>query len=250
MLKLKTCICVLLFFTVKITVAQNTTHVDHFDKVIVSPNIEVTFIEGDEEKVTIEKSTVSDDKINIKVNGKTLRIYLDDAKELVKNEKKYENGNKVKRPIYHGTVVTATVMYKTLEELSVRGEETIVCKSVLKGDRFTLKIYGESEVLLNDVSLGELKTTIYGESSLVIKAGSVKEQKYTAYGESKINSLGINSSTAKITVYGESNFQINVSDEIKLTAFGEAVVEYKGNPTITKGLNIGEAKINKIDSGR
>jgi hypothetical protein len=40
----------------------------------------VTFIEGDEEKVTIEKSTVSDDKINIIVNGKTLRIYLDDAK--------------------------------------------------------------------------------------------------------------------------------------------------------------------------
>jgi hypothetical protein len=51
-------------------------------------------------------------------------------------------------------------------------------------------------------------------------------------------------------VYGESNFKINVLDEIKLTAFGEAVVEYKGNPTITKGLNIGETKINKIDSGR
>ena len=250
MLKLKTCISVLLFFAVKITVAQSINQVNHFDKVIVSPNIEVTFIEGDEEKVIIEKSTVSDDKINIKVNGKTLRIYLDDAKELVRNEKKYENGNKVKRPIYKGTVVTATVMYKTLEELSVRGEETIVCKSVLKGDKFRLKIYGESEVFLNDVNLDELQTTIYGESILVIKAGSVKEQKYTAYGESKINSLGINSNTTKITVYGESNFQINVSDEIKLTAFGEAVVEYKGNPTITKGLNIGEVKINKIDSGR
>ena len=250
MLKLKTCISVLVFFACKITVAQNTTRVDHFDKVIVSPSIEVTFIEGDEEKVTIEKSTVSDDKINIKVNGKTLRIYLDDAKEVVKTEEVYENGNKVKRPIYKGTVVTATVMYKTLEELSVRGEESIVCKSVLKGDKFRLKIYGESEVFLNDVSLDELQTTIYGESSLVIKAGSVKEQKYTAYGESKINSLGINSNTTKITVYGESNFQINVSDEIKLTAFGEAVVEYKGNPTITKGLNIGEVKINKIDSGR
>ena len=249
MLKLKTCISVLVFFACKITVAQNTTRVDHFDKVIVSPSIEVTFIEGDEEKVTIEKSTVSDDKINIKVNGKTLRIYLDDAKEVVKTEEVYENGNKVKRPIYKGTVVTATVMYKKLEELSVRGEETILCKSVLKGDKFRLKIY-ESDVFLNDVSLDELQTTIYGESSLVIKAGSVKEQKYTAYGESKINSLGINSNTTKITVYGESNFQINVSDEIKLTAFGEAVVEYKGNPTITKGLNIGEVKINKIDSGR
>jgi Putative auto-transporter adhesin, head GIN domain len=247
MQKLKTCVSILLFFAFKITIAQNTTNVDHFNKVIVSPNIAVTFIEGNEEKVTIEMSTVPDDKINIEVNGRTLRIYLDEAKELVKNEKTYENGNKVKRPIYKGTVVTATVMYKTLEELSIRGEETIVCKSVLKGDRFRLKIYGESEVFLNDVSLDELKTTIYGESSLVIKAGSVKDQKYTAYGESKINSLGINNNTTRITVYGESDFQINVSDKIKLTAFGEAVVNYKGNPTITKGINIGEVKINKID---
>jgi len=247
MLKLKIYITVLLFFALKITFAQNTTHVNHFDKVIVSPNIEVTFIEGNEEKVTIEKSTVSNDKINIKVNGKTLRIYLDDAKEVVKTETVHENGSKVKRPVYTGTVVTATVMYKTLEELSVRGEESIVCKSVLKGDKFRLKIYGESKVLLNDVSLDELKTTIYGESILVIKSGSVKEQKYTAYGESKVNSLGINNNTTKITVYGESNFRINVSDEIKLTAYGEAVVEYKGNPTITKGLNIGEVRINKID---
>lgn len=247
---LKTCINVLLFFAFKITVAQSTTQVDHFDKVIVSPNIAVTFIEGDEEKVSIEKSTVTDDKINIEVNGKTLRIYLDDAKEVVKTETVYENGNKVKRPIYKGTVVIATVMYKTLEELSVRGEETIICKSVLKGNKFRLKMYGESEVFLNDVNLNELQTTIYGESILVIKAGTVKNQKYTAYGESKVNSLGINSNTTKITVYGESNFKINVSDEIKLTAFGEAVVEYKGNPTISRGLNMGEVKINKIDSGR
>jgi len=247
MLKLKIYITILLFFAFKIAFAQNTAHVNHFNKVIVSPHIEVTFIEGNEEKVTIENSTVGNDKINIKVNGKTLRIYLDDAKDVVKTETVYVNGSEVKRPVYNGTVVTATVMYKRLEELSVRGEETIVCKSVLKGDKFRLKIYGESEVLLNDVSLDELKTTIYGESILIIKAGSVKEQKYTAYGESKVNSLGINNNTTIITVYGESNFQLNVSDEIKLTAYGEAVVEYKGNPTITKGLNIGEVRINRID---
>ena len=247
MLKSKISIGFLLLFAFKSTIGQNTTHVKRFDKVIISPNIAVTFVEGNEEKVTIEKSTVNDDKINIDVNGKTLRIYLDDAKEWVKNETVYENGKKIKRPVYKGTVVTATVMYKTLEELSVRGEETIVCKSVLKGDKFRLKIYGGSEVLLMDVNLDELKTTLYGETNLIIKAGSIKEQKYTAYGESKINSLAITNNTTKITAYGESSFQINASQEIKLTAFGEAALAYKGNPTITKGLKIGEVKINKID---
>src|SRR5688572_6283540 len=221
MLKKRIYVTTLLFFAFKIAFAQSVTQVGHFDKVIVSPHIEVTFIEGNEEKVTIEKSAVSNDKINIEVNGKTLRIYLDDAKEVVKTEKIYEDGKEVKRPIYSGTVVTATVMYKTLEELSVRGEETFVCKSVLKGEKFRLKIYGDSDVYLNEVSLAELRATIYGESNLVIKAGSVKDQKYTAYGESTVNSLAINNNTTKITVYGESNFQLNVSDEIRLTAYGE-----------------------------
>jgi hypothetical protein len=247
MLKSKTWISLLLFFAFKTASGQNIINVNHFDKVIVSPHIEVTFIEGNEEKVTIEKSTVSDDKINIEVNGKTLRIYLDDAKEVEKTQTVYENGNKVKRPIYKGTVVTATVIYKTLVDLSVRGEETIVCQSLLKGEKFDLKIYGESDVVLNEVSLGKLKTILYGESNLIIKAGSVKEQKYTAYGESKINSLGIDNELTKITAYGESNFKINASQEIKLTAFGEAAVEYKGNPIITKGLKVGEIKISKID---
>ena len=247
MLKKKFYLTGLLLLVIKLAGAQTTTKVDHFDKVIVSPHIEVTFIEGNEEKVTIDKTTVSADKINIVVHGKTLRIYLDDAKEVEKNKKTYENGHEEKRPIYSGTVVTATVMYKTLGELSVRGEETIVCKSPLKGDKFRLKIYGQSEVYLNEVNLAELKTTIYGESSLIIKAGSVTEQRYTSYGESTVNSMNIISNKTKITAYGESNFQLNVSDEIRLTAYGEATVDYKGNPTISKGLNFGEVRINKLD---
>src|SRR6476619_7447719 len=109
MLKLKCYLTILVVFGFKTTFAQTTTAVNHFNKVIVSPHIQVTFIEGDEESVTIEKSTVNNEKINIEVNGKTLRIYLDGAKEVTKNEVVYEDGHKVKRPIYNGTVVTATV---------------------------------------------------------------------------------------------------------------------------------------------
>ena len=247
MLKLKCYLTILVVFGFKTTFAQTTTAVGHFNKVIVSPHVQVTFIQGDEESVTIEKSTVNSDKINIDVSGKTLRIYLDGAKELTKNEVIYEDGNKVKRPIYKGTVVSAIVTYKTLDDLSVRGEETQVCKSLLKGNKFRLKIYGESQVFLNEVDLEELRATIYGESLLEIKSGSIADQKYIAYGESKINSLAIKGNTTKITAYGEANFQVNVSDEIKITAYGEATLAYRGNPEISKGLNIGKVQIDKID---
>ncbi len=247
MQKLKYYITILTIFIFKTTIAQTATAVNHFDKVIISPHIEVNFIQGNEESVTIENSTVDKTKINIEVNGKTLRIYLDGAKEVTKNKKVYDNDYEGKQPIYHGTVVTATVTYKTMNDLSVRGEETQVCKSPLTGDKFRLKIYGESHVILTEVNLGELHTTLYGESILDIKSGWIDHQKYTSYGESKINSLDVASNTTRITAYGESDFHVNTTNEIKITAFGEAKLEYKGSAVINKGLHIGEMQIAKID---
>jgi hypothetical protein len=245
MLKFKFYLLVFFLTCVNITFGQ-TIIADHFTKVIVSPHIQAVFIQGDEEKITIEKNLVGDDKLNIKVNNQTLRIYLDDAKELTKNETVYENGHQIKRPVYKGTMVVATVTYKNLDALSVRGEETILGKGVLKGKDLSLTLYGESRVLFDEVHLENLYTTTYGESLLVITSGSIGDQKYVAYGESKINSLGTAGNRVKIRSYGESNFEVNVSDEIKFTAFGNARLKYKGNPSITKGLNIGEVDIERV----
>ncbi len=237
---------VLMFFLVK-AFAQTITKVNHFDKVIVSPHIQVTFVEGDEESVTIESATVSNDKINIEVKNNTLHFYLDSAKNITKSKKVHDNGYEEKRPVYKGTVVTAVVTYKKLNELSLRGEETHICKSPLTGDQFRLWIYGESDVMINEVNLGKLTATMYGESSLLLKSGTIRDQKYVAYGESKINSLGITGRVSKLTAYGEADFKMNVSDEIKMVAFGEAKLAYKGNPKINKGLHLGEIHIDKID---
>lgn len=225
---------------------QDVKHVSHFDKVIISPHIQTIFIEGDDESVNIESCSVDRSKLHIEVQDNTLRVYLEGAKEIDKQEKVYEEGNTYKRPIYHGTVVTATITYKTLQSLSLRGEQTHECKSQLAGEALRLKIYGESHVILDDVALNELQMTMYGESTLDIKQGSIKSQRYTVYGEGTINSLAISGNTGKITAYGEADFSMNVSEAIKVTAFGEAKLHYKGDPTIDKGLHFGEVHIDKV----
>lgn len=238
---------VIALLTIQIGLSQTKSFsVDSFDKVIVSPHVQVTFQQGDSESVVIESSTVSMDKINLEVNGKTLRIYLDGAKEVTKSEKTNEDGYKRKKSIYQGTVVKAMVTYKNLEELSLRGEEKFVCKSHLKRDKFRLKIYGESQVYLEKVDLGALQITIYGESYLELKEGSIGRLKITAYGETTVNSLSVESASAKITAYGEGSYRLNVSDNLKITAYGEATVAYKGNPHVDRGIIIGEAKIQKM----
>lgn len=236
----------LTFLCIETVFGQNIRGVEAFDKVIISPHIQVILVEGNQESVTIESNKVADEKLITEVNGKTLRIYLEDAKEVTKDETVYENGMKMKRPIYNGTIVIATITYKSLNEISVRGEETLVCKSLLMGNSFNLKIYGESHIYLNEVNLKKLQASIYGESVLEIKSGTIQSQKYTVYGESIVNALAIENKETKITAYGEAEFRINASEKIKITSYGEASLEYSGDAEINKGLNIGGLKIRKI----
>lgn len=234
-------------FIVNHTSAQEIVPVNHFDKVIVSPHIQVTFTKGDKESVTIQSSSVSRDKVNIESKGNTLRIYLDSAKEITRTERVNQNGYKTNVPIYNGTVLTVAVSYTDLKALSIRGEETILLKSKLDQDNFDLTIYGESKVYFDQVQLKKFNTTIYGESYLELKSGNVAEQKFTSYGESEINTLGIKNLVTRATLYGESQLKLNVSDQIRVTAFGDSKIGYKGNPEIKKGISIGKVDIYKIN---
>jgi hypothetical protein len=243
---LKISFAALLMLLASTTSAQKKA-VAPFDNVIVSPYIQVTFMQGDEENVMIDHIKVDQSKLHIEVANKTLHIYLEGAKTIPKNEKNPSSEYKETRSLYDKTTVVAVITYKTLNELSIRGEEEQLCKSPIEGDKFTLRIYGESKITFNELNLQKLHTTMYGESVLEIKSGSIREQLYTCYGEGKINTLTITGRSSRITAYGEADFSLNVSDRIKITAFGEAKVHYKGNPEIVKGLHFGDLSIDKID---
>jgi hypothetical protein len=220
--------------------------VPSFQKIIVSPHIELTLIQGDHESVTIENAKLPKEKINMVVEGNTLHLYLDGAKMVTKAERVSIDQWRGKQPIYQGTMATLTVTYKTLEHLSVRGEEVVRCKSPLKQDAFKLTVYGEAKVYFQTVDLNQLVVAIYGESYFKIENGAVNRQVYRAYGESEVNTEAIDNRETKITAYGESNFRVNVQDRLKVTCYGETTVAYKGGAQVDRGIVIGEAEIVKI----
>jgi len=219
-----------------------------FKKVIVSPYIQVTFVQGDKEGVTINDMVVDSSKLHVEVDGGTLRLYLEGAKEVPHEHQVYSNAGAPKSYYqYPGRAVVATVTYRTLEELSLRGEETHVCSSPLNAVKFTVHMYGTCKLVFDSVHFGELHTTMYGASTLDINTGAVDEQYYTCYGEGKINTAAITGRAAKLTAYGEAEFNLNVSDRIKIIAFGEAKLRYKSNPEIVKGLHFGPLDMKQID---
>ncbi|TYP75101.1 head GIN domain-containing protein [Aquimarina intermedia] len=218
-----------------------------FDKVVVSPHIEVTFKEGDKESVSVESITVPREKLNIEVKNNTLKIYLDGAKITADKKKQNKYNYRKSESIYKGTIVKAVVTYKNINALDLRGEEKFVFANTLDTEKLVLNIYGESQVYIKEVDLESLFVSIYGESYLDIQKGTIERQKFTAYGESKINASNVVSSETTLTAYGDGSFQLNVSKKLKITSYGEATITYAGSPELNKGIVIGESTITKVD---
>lgn len=223
--------------------------VPKFSRIIISPHIQANLAEGDHESVEIKNSQISRDKINIKVEGNTLRIYLEDAKVFTRSKKVKGDKWNSKQSVYQGTMVTVNITYRNLISLSVRGEEDITCVSPIQQETFQLKIYGEPNVFLQSLLLDDFKVTIFGEGQLDIGSGAVRRQSYVAYGESKVKATAMKNNFTRVRAYGESDFRIYVSDLLRVSAFGEAHITYQGNANVERGLVIGEARIIKSEPG-
>jgi len=223
--------------------------VDRFHKVIVSPYIQTTFVQGDEESVTINNILVDSSKLHVEVNSGTLRLYLDGAKEVPHSQREYrEDGSRQRGPLYPNHAVVATVTYKKLDALSLRGDETYLCQSPLYARDFSLHVYGDPKVIFTEVHITQMHATIYGDANLDIRSGEANEQHYTAYGDGRINATAVKGQTAKLTAFGEAEFRLNVSDWIRIITFGQAKLRYLGSPEISKGMHFGGVDIAKLDS--
>ncbi len=240
-------IIALFLFSNHLAAQTKVIDVETFDKIVVSPHIEVVFKAGEKESVSVESITVPREKLNVIVENNTLNVYLEGAKIATGNKKEYVNGNKRKTSIYKGTVVKAIITYKKINSLDLRGEESFVFENNLNAKKLRLKIYGESQVSINEIDVKQLQVSIYGESYLEIKQGKVESQRFTAYGESKVNTLNVENTETKLTAYGDGTFQFNVSEKLKITSYGEATINYSGSPNLNKGIVIGETKITKVN---
>lgn len=216
-----------------------------FRKVVVSPRINLVLEKGDEESVRLVYDQVTPDKINIEVNHKTLRIYLDDAKVTEKTER-YSAHPTQRRSIYHDVTITAYVTYRDIEHLEVRGNQDITCNSPILAERFTLKAYGENNIKLASVKADYLRTSLYGGNDLRISGGKAEFQKYKLFGENKIDAQSLKSYSAIANSFGESRLRLATQDNLKVNAFGESNIEYTGDASVNKGLIFGETQIHRV----
>lgn len=214
-----------------------------FDRIVASQFINVVLEKGEAESIRLVYSGVDPDVVNVTVKRKKLRIYLDDAKFIGKQDKIYENGRKYTRSRYGNGSVTAYITYKSLRGLEIRGEEGLVCNGEIQSDKFKLKVYGETNVTLASLQTNNFKASIYGSNEINIKAGSARHQLYRLFGENKINTLNLESNTTASRIYGEGRLTVNANDELRITAFGEPEIRLSGPAHINKNIILGRVDI-------
>ena len=236
---------ILLLLSAQLSVGQEITRdLYAFHKVVVSPKINLILEKGDHESIRLTYSNVSPDKINIKVHGKTLHVYLDDAKVTEKLER---INPREKRNIYRDAEITAYVTYTNLERLEIRGNQELTCNGPLEARKFTLKAYGENEIRLASVKAQYLKTSLYGENDLKIKGGNTEYQKYRLFGENRIDTQDLKSYETTTNVYGESKIKVSTTENLRINAFGESQISYNGDASINRGLIFGRTQIHKMN---
>ena len=212
-----------------------------FNKVIASPRINVVLTKGEKESIKIVYDDVSKSKINFLVSGKTLQIYLDDARRVEKQSRYGDYGSK--RPIYEGVSITAYITYTELESLEIRGEQELTCLGPISSDRFFLKAYGANRITLAGLRTEYFKASLYGENKLTIQDGKVLEQKYRLFGENKINAEQVKSAFTTTSIFGEGKLSITSTEEVRVNAFGEPEIEIDGGANVQKRLVFGRTHI-------
>lgn len=212
----------------------------HFTKIIASPRISVILKKGEKESIRMATSHVDPVKVNVRVTGNTLRIYLDHARITEKQERIGHS----RQSIYRDASVTAYITYRELKGLEIRGEEELSCGDEIVTPKLKLKAYGESEIRLSGLTTKKLKASLYGRNDLKILNGTALHQTFRSFGENRIDTKGMKSETASTRIYGEGRISVTTTDEIVINAFGEPEINVRGNGQVVKGILIGRVDIN------
>lgn len=223
-----------------ISAQEISRNLPKFDQIVLGPYIELNLIEGDEEHIQIEAENIDTGLINIIVKHGKLRIYLDNAKYLPRNETSLKGKDKYIHEMYQDVQIYATVTFRELVSLAVISEEIISCQGSIKNTSFKLRTIGETKVFFENIEVEKLKIKSIGENEISIASGKAMACKTKLIGENKVGIVQIEANTAKFSSIGENRIECNTEEKLRILTIGESEFVQYGKANIQKGFRIGE----------
>lgn len=199
------------------SLTTETRQVQSFDKIIIDVAIDATIVVGGAHSMEIKAKENLHDHIKTEVNGTTLRIYNDDI-------------------IYNRDDITATIHLPTISMLEINGAADAVVKGDVKGPNFELKVFGASEVDIEQVHVDSMSVNLSGASELKIAGGTAGAARYKVTGAGEIRANGVETKNATAKVSGAGEMDLFVTEKLDADITGAGEINYKGHPQITSDV--------------
>ncbi len=225
--------------------SQQAYEIGRFDRVVVSPHINLVLVKGEREEVKIEALGVDEDKIYVEEHNNLLSIYLEGARYFERNDDFYDNDDRWRSDGYKGVEVTAYVTYSYLESIQIRGAQKLTCLDPIDQDELKVSIYGEVEATFGKLVLDELRLSVFGENNVIVQSGNIDDQIIRCYGTNDLSLEKVFAKEIKLSSFGNNYFNLQADDEIRVTSFGDAEIEFTGNAFISRGIIIGDTNIDR-----
>jgi len=204
-------------------------NVSGFSSISVASGIDLYLSASDKETVVVSAADIKyRDKIVTRVEGNTLKIYLDDKSH-------WWNGEDRKMRAY--------VSFKTLSKLSASGSSDIYVNGFIQADQLAIHLSGSSDfkgaVKVNALSLDQSGSS---DSHITGSAGKVD---IDLSGSSDVKGYELVSDYVNIRSSGSSDVQITVNKEMSVHSSGASDVSYMGNGVVREMKTSGASSISR-----
>jgi hypothetical protein len=180
---------------------------------------------GQPEAVTVTYDDNLADLLDVRVDGRTLRIQLQ------------PNSNIDNRP-----TLRAEVTMSGLEEIRSAGASTVTVASKLPGTRLRLLVSGSSRVVAADLALDRAEATVSGSSRLEL-TGTADALSAQGSGASNLELADLHLQDLDIKLSGASRGSVQADRTITAQVSGASKLTYTGTPQFSKRDTSGGSSI-------
>ena len=209
-------------------ITRKTLDLPEFNSIYVNSGYTVYLKQSNKQEVTIEVLSEIYDVSEFKVESGTLHINI---------QKKPKDPNaSIWDKIDNFKIAPTMKVYVSVRDvktLKINGNGNIISENSIASNDLDLALNGIGTMEL-DIKGREVKTSITGAGSITLK-GYASTNEISIGGSGNLNAFDCELTYATATISGPGQCEINVTDELKGTVYGNGIIKHKGaTKTVTK----------------
>lgn len=219
----------LMSFTLFSSAENRTLQLDDFTKIQLTSAFKVILKQGNQQKVTVEGSKETLDRLNTTVSNNTWKIYS--------KRKKNSWGD------YSSENLTIYITIPKLEKISVTGSGKVK-SSHFDVEDLKISVTGSGKLTMEVKAKGALMTSVSGSGKIKLN-GSAQSMKAKITGSGDIMAENVKVNTANAHITGSGDIYIHAAKSLNAHVTGSGDIHYKGKPNVNSKTT-GSGKVRKI----